>query len=311
MAANGTVVYIPAQARALVLVDRSGSVRLLTDEQHNFHSPRFSPDGRRIAVDFPTQDGRDVWSLDRDQGILTRVTFDKDGHDPQWERDGKALDYTSFKSGHGGTYRAQPGVSGSDSIFAASRIAWTGVWLPDGQTMITTATDLRPGSGGDVALLRPGKPDPLQPIVASQFTEGWPAVSPDGRLLAFVSDQSGRPEVYVRPLTGMGSQVQVSLDGGSEPVWGPGGRELFYRRPMGAQVDLVAATIQTTPEFRVLSRKTLFPASEYDPAQPHSNYDVSPNGKEFVMVRRNPSSHIVVIQNLPELMRRSQRQGSR
>ncbi len=310
--ANGTVVYIPAQARALVLVDRSGAARPLTDQQRNFHNPHFSPDGRRIAVDFPSQDGRDVWILDRDQGgLLTRVTFDKDGHDPFWSADGKSIAYTSQKSGDGGTWRTRPGVGGSDSIFASSKLAYTGIWLPDGKTMVTAATDLHPGSGGDIAFLRPGAPQPLEPIAATPFTEGWPAVSPDGKLLAFASDQSGRLEVYVRPLSGTGSQVQVSLDGGNEPVWGPNGKELFYRRAAGMQVDLVAATVQTAPEFRVLERKTLFPATEFDPAQPHSNYDISPDGKSFAMVRRNPSSHLVVIQNLPELMRRSARREVR
>jgi Tol biopolymer transport system component len=148
-------------------------------------------------------------------------------------------------------------------------------------------------------------------LVATPFNDAWPAVSPDGKWLAFASDQSGRMEVYVQPVAGGGGQVQISLDGGNEPVWHPGGRELYYRRPTGGQVDLIAASLSLGPEIRVAQRNTLFKAAELDAAQPHANYDISPDGKNFVMVRRNPSSYLVVIQNLSELIRRMQGSGQR
>ena len=106
----------------------------------------------------------------------------------------------------------------------------------------------------------------------------------------------------MRRLDGTGEQVQISLSGGAEPVWGPNGRELFYRASNGSGVDLVMATLQITPALQVLSRRPLFAVSDIGTATPHANYDISPDGKTFVMVRLNPASRIMVIQNLPGLV---------
>jgi Tol biopolymer transport system component len=130
--------------------------------------------------------------------------------------------------------------------------------------------------------------------------------SPDGRWISFVSDQSGQDEVYVRDLAGEQDQVLVSLDGGSEPVWSPDGRELFYRESRQSEPYLVAAAIDTAPALRVTARARLFPIGDIVGTAPHANYDISPDGKTFVMVRRSPAARIMVIQNLPALVRRLQ-----
>jgi Tol biopolymer transport system component len=110
--------------------------------------------------------------------------------------------------------------------------------------------------------------------------------------------------VYVRSLVGDADQVQVSTTGGSEPMWSRNGRELFYRADMQGHQQLVAATVDHGPPFRVTSRRALFSMEEYDAAQPHANYDVSPDGQSFVLIHRAPRGRLTVIQNLPELVRR-------
>jgi Tol biopolymer transport system component len=287
-------------------VDRKGFGRRLTEEQVNFHSPKVSPDGRLIALDKTGSDGRDIWVFDRDQQQLTRSTFDRDGHDPVWSADGSTIRYLSQKSGMLAVYRVRPGGGGKpDSLFAHRSNGYTGIPLGRGDTLVTVGTDLNGRSGVDIALIHTAPPGRLEPIFSSPFDEGWAMPSPDGKWLAFTSDESGRQEVYLHPMALGGVKVKVSTDGGSEPVWVRNGRELFYRRPTGGTAHLMAVELQLSPEVRVLKRTMLFDASEYEPAQPHANYDVAADGQSFVMLRRSPASHIVVIQNVGELVRRA------
>jgi Tol biopolymer transport system component/tRNA A-37 threonylcarbamoyl transferase component Bud32 len=308
VADNGTIVYIPESPRSLVFINRAGMVRDAIPQRLSFHAPKFSPDGSRLSLDITSADGRDVWILSRDQGTLSRATFARDGHDATWTPDGQHITYTSFltaNTGALGIYRIRPGsTTPAESLIASSHLVYTGAWLRDESALVTAGTDLRSRSNADIALVQNGGHGPIEPLVASPYQELYPAPSPDGRWLAFTSDQSGQQEVYVQPLRGEGDQVQVSQEGGTEPVWGPDGRELFYRSTTGGQVELIAATVRTTPVVTVLARRALFPVSDMLGTPPHSNYDISPDGHTFVMVRRSPATRIVVIQNLPELVRR-------
>jgi serine/threonine-protein kinase len=304
---NGTVVYLPEEARSLVLVDRDGRTRLATQERRNFHAPMFSPDGRRISVDFNSADGRDVWVLDLDSSALSRITFDRDGHDAVWMPDRQSLAYLSTASGRPGVFRIRVGGgTPRQPLFTLPEAGYSGLWL-DPQSALTVFTQQTSPDTGvtDLNIVRVGSEKPtVEPFVVSRFTEEQPAISADKRWVAFVSTQSGRDEVYVRP-TGPGDQVQVSVSGGIEPVWGRDSTELFYRstEKAGSPV-LMRAAVTTTPKFAVLSQERKFSMAEMATATPHRNYDLSPDGQTFVMVRYNPAARIMVIQNLPELVRR-------
>jgi len=325
VAENGNVAYIPQEPASLVFVDRNGASRLATPERRNFHHPQFSPDGRRLSLDFTSVEGRNVWVLDLGEGTLSRATFDRDGHDATWTPDGRFLTYIAPVNRPGSVLllllRKRPGsAEPPDTLLASPALAYTGVWLRDGSAMVTTAADLRRnpklpdstqgGSGTDAAIIRNAGHGPLEPLVASRFNESFVGVSPDGRWISFVSDQSGREEVYVRDLAGERDQVLVSADGGNEPVWSPDGRELFYRETKQEDPYLVAAGIGTTPALAVTGRKRLFPIGDIVGTAPHANYDVSPDGKTFVMVRSSPAARVMVIQNLPALVRRIRAGGS-
>jgi Tol biopolymer transport system component len=125
--------------------------------------------------------------------------------------------------------------------------------------------------------------------------------------LAFVSRQNGEREVFVRRLDGRGEVVQVSQSAGAEPRWGPSGRELFYRTLAAGSEELMVARLELEPRLRVVSRTALFPVADFLGSAPHANYDVSPDGRTLVMVRKSPSTRIVVIQNLPALVRAERR----
>jgi serine/threonine-protein kinase len=158
------------------------------------------------------------------------------------------------------------------------------VFSPDGRWLL-----FRDGNGSvgdDLALwmLDVSRPDSQWTFVDEKgAAERAPAISPDGRFAAYVSDVSGRPEVYVRPFPdpGSGAVWQVSTDGGVEPIWGHGGTELFYEGPS----DLMAASISTTPAFSIRARRALFPNRELLVNPWHQRYDVLPGDSLFVMIQ--------------------------
>jgi len=305
VADNGTMAFIPETPRSLVLIGRNGSSQTAITERLNVHAPRFSPDGKRLAVDIGNAEGRDVWTLALDRRTLTRATFDRDGHDATWSPDGRSLTYISLKTGTLNLRRARPGsTEPAESLFASPQLTFTGTWLRDGSALITDANDLRGESNGDIARVAGNGRGPVEPLVASPYEESYAAPSPNGRWLAFVSNQSGTQEVYVQALDGDGDQVQISQGGATEPVWSPDGRELFYRSMKSGKSELMSATLRTEPGLVVTDQRPLFSLDEMVGGQPHANYDISPDGQTFAMVRRSPGSHIVVMQNVPALLRR-------
>jgi len=309
VAKNGTIAFVAEAGRSLVVADRSGAGRPVLTELHNYHHPRFSPDGKHIAVDFTVAEGRDVWILDLADGALTRATFDRDGHDANWISDGKGLVYTAFRSGVLGVNRIRPGsTQAGDSLLTSPQLAYTGIWLRDGSGLVTVAQGLRPQSDLDIAIVRNGGHGPIEPILATRFIEQYPSLSPDDQWLAFSSNQTGREEIYVRRLDGTGDQVQVSVGGGTESAWSPDGKELYYRggasAEQRAEPAMMVATIATKPALAVTSRRVLFPGQGIVTTNPHGNFDVSPDGKSFVLVRSNPSSRVMVIQNLAAMVER-------
>ena len=311
VAPNGTLAYIVEEPPALVFVDRNGGARVALGARHDYHGPRFSPDGQRVSVDFDAADGRDVWLFSIVDGSLSRATFTHDAHDGTWTPDGQFITYLSSRSGTETIYKKRPTeIGGAEALFASSSLGFTGMWLHDGSGIVTTMS-LRPGSSADIALIRNGGRGPVEPIAASEFTEAFPAVSPDGRWVAFTSDQSGQPEVYLHQTSGPSEQLRISQGGATEPAWGPSGHEVFYRTVSDTAPQLMVATLRTQPSLAVVSRRVLFPVADMIGTNPHANYDIAPDGRTFVMVRRTPASRIVVIQNLPAFVRKQSRESSR
>jgi len=311
LSSSGALAYVPAQPLSLVTIDRTGRVTTLLDQPRSYHSPRVSPDGRRILFDFQ-ENGRDVWLFNLRDTTLTRVTFENSGHDPTWLPDGQHLLYGVAQGNQIGIFRRNVDGSGvAESVLVAGAQITAHAVTPDGRTAIAAAF----GGGSTAAdfdLIRVpldgvGKPEKL---LATRYFEGYPALSPDGRWLAYVSDETNRTEVYVRPLQGGGSKVLVSQNGGTEPVWARDGHTLFYRSLGPREQQMIAASVENRAEFRVLSRTALFDVAEYEGATPHANYDVMPDGKSLVMVRMGRLSEFVYLQNWIEGLKRSEAVGA-
>jgi serine/threonine-protein kinase len=275
---NGVIVRAPSSgpARTLELVDRSGRPERIHPRIGAFDDPRFSPDGRRIAF---SMDGT-IWVLDRAQGTLVRLSSDSGVKRPAWSPDGKRVAYMRERGRttdvqvmmvDGGAAVSLPGVKQLEP--------WEVVFTPDGRSVVLR-TVARSGSR-DIWLVALDSTRPPVPLLENPANEVAPAVSPDGRWLAYVSTESGRAEVYVRSFPGMQGRAPVSLDGGAEPVWSPRGDELFYR----SGPAMLAAAVRPGPVFAVLRRTVLFSEPNYLANLTHQVYDVTPDGRHFVMVR--------------------------
>jgi serine/threonine-protein kinase len=302
-AAAHALIYVPSRSRILTRVDRSGASSTLLATERSYHSPRISPDGRAIAMDF-TEQQREVWLFDRRDSTLTRFGFDSSAHDPTWLPDGSGLLFAAGRGSEIGIFRRRfDGPPEAEKIFLRGTQTSAHTVTPDGRTAI--AVDISRGNFDLFAVPLDGS-GKLDTLAGTAFNEGYPAVSPDGRWLAYASDESGRWEVYVRGYPGSGQRVQVSQQGGIEPVWSRSGRELFYRSSSGAGPKLVAATVETGAGFRVAARRELFDVASIEFATPHANYDVFPDGQSFVMVRQGrpgQSAELVYVQNVEALLR--------
>jgi hypothetical protein len=307
LSAQGQLAYVPIQLPTLVQVTRSGVARQLLGVPRNYHNPRVSPDGRKLSLDFSEQ-VRDIWLYDFRDTTLTRLTFESDGHDGFWSPDGRRMYYASArKSEIGILSRATDGGGGADSVlYRGAQISVHGI-TPDGRTAIVASLD---GFTFDLVTVALNEAErKIVPILSTPYNELFPALSPDGRWLAYVSNESNRNEVYVRPFPGPASKVLVSQGGGTEPIWSRDGRELFYRGSVTDGLRLIAARVETGAEFRVLSRTALFEDADYEGATPHANYDVMPDGQSFIMVRQGRFTEVTYLANWPALLARDEPGG--
>ena len=286
---TGTMVLAPRSTaqRALELVDRSGRAERLNARVGEFSDPRFSPDGRRIALSM----GGNIWLLDRAQGTLTRLSFDSAATRPAWSADGRRVAYLRL-IGRTSDLRLI-NADGSNSAQSLPGLGnfepWEVLFTPDGLSVVVRTVE-RSGSR-DIWLLPLDSTRQPVALLRSPANEVAPALSANGRWLAYVSNESGRAEVYVRSFPNLGERFAVSLDGGTEPVWSPRGGELFYRSgPL-----LIAAEVRAGPTFEVVRRTPLFAGASYEVDLTHQVYDVAPDGAHFVMVRNlGATSHLTV-----------------
>ena len=283
---DGTLVYLPALegagARVLLWVDREGATQPIMDKELMFASPHISPDGKRLVVGIGTTEmvnSGDLWIYELERGTLTRLTFgDGNEETSTWTPDGQRVAYTKGQSLH---WKLADG-SGSEELLAERTFhTHIGSWLPDGGMFAFEERD--PGTQYDIWFLPLGEESEPRTFLNTRFNEYSPRFSPNGRWLAYVSDESGRPEVYLQPYPGPGGKTQISTDGGSQPVWSREGDELFYQ--YGNQ--FMAVAIDTRGAFSASPPRLLFEgnyAVDGSPDRYRPNYDVMPDGR-FVMVK--------------------------
>ncbi len=287
VSASGAIIYPQAggySPRRLVLVNRSGAVNPMPGEGRLFASPRFSPDGRRIAVGITDQTGaNDVWVLDVAQRTWSRLTTSGINNRPIWTPDGRRLVYSSNDDLW---WIVADGSGRPESLLVANGNRFAGTVTPDGRAVVfQEAASERHGIRSMAFDSAPAS----RLLIPGTFGESAPALSPNGKWLAYQSDETGRMEVYVRPYPGPGARVPVSLHGGTEAAWSHNGRELFFR----SGDSLMAAPVASDPTFTVTGRRLLFTGS-FVSGDGYREYDVAPGDQNFVMLRGGSTRSILI-----------------
>ena len=260
------------------MVGRDGVVTPLSAPPQPYQWPRVSPDGQKVLV---TIEGSppDLWVYDLRSSAVTQLTFDAGATFAAWTPDGHRVVFTSAKNGPPNlfvTALTQPAPT--ERIVASDHMQIAGSWSADGETL--AFVERRPDTGRDILLVSPRDSRPARPWLASPNDESTPRISPDGRWLAYVSNESGHDEVYVKSIADGGRSYPISTGGGTEPVWGIS-RELFYRNPNGVMIAAFDPV-----QARASGSRLLFQGEFAGGTIDSSNYDAMPDGQRFIMIQR-------------------------
>jgi serine/threonine protein kinase/Tol biopolymer transport system component len=292
---TGLLLYASTGDRhQLVWVDRNGTATPISSDRAAFRSPALSPDGTQIAVAVNDDTRRsDIWIYDVDRGTKRRLTTERHNLSPVWAPDGRRITFSAggifeLTADTGGTRATLFSPEQVHAHLPAGTFPYPTSWSRDGRDLLFQA------DGQDVWALSRATPADPHPLVQGPFNEHDAQFSPDGRWVVYVSDESGREEIYVRPYRGATSPFVVSRDGGTYPLWSRDGREIFYRQGDA----LMAVSVQANP-FHTDKPQQLF-TGPYTGAGRESSFAVSPDGKHFVMVKSDEAStltQLTVVQN--------------
>lgn len=311
LAQDGTMTYLPGGEQGglglyrLTWIDRKGGTEAIPLPEERYIDPKLSPDGKKVAI-VRYQNANDIWVFDFARKTMNRLTFDGGNITPVWSPDSKYLYYSGRDAATNQRRllrKAADGGTEAELLATFESRALLGSLSRDGRAVYF---DMPQGTGlTDIMRLpleKDAKPEVVMPGRADRFS---PAISPDGRYMAYVSSESGTPDVFVHALGAGGGRWQVSTNGGLEPRWSQDGKELFYRR----NTQLISVPVETSPNLTLGTATLLFEGVYNLRTDSGVSYSVSPDGKRFLMVRRAAQLHapdsVNVILNWTEDLKRA------
>ncbi len=283
VAQNGTLVMVPGGTEhALMVVDRSGGATALDSRRAAYRYPSVSPDGRRVAVAIDADpDPSDIWIFDRDRSTWQRFTDSGHNLAPRWTPDGRAVAFTSFERGGEPVLKPLEG-GGTRPLLSPDalrpHIQMLSSWAPDGESFVMLES--HPRSKGDLWIVDRADGE-ARPLLVTPHDERDAVISPDGRWLAYTSDETGRHEIYVVSFPNAAGKVAISVEGGLEPKWSSDGRELFYR----SGDRLMAVAVEAGEAFEVGEPKVLFDSAE---GVRREMFAVVPREDRFLVLEYDP-----------------------
>jgi serine/threonine-protein kinase len=311
MAADGSLVYVAGTAstarRSLVWVDRQGREEEIKVPPRTYAYARLSPDGRRIALDIRDEQS-DVWTWDLARSTLTRLTFNP-GLDrgPIWTADGTRLAVSTATAGAEAVFVQPADGSGTPTRVTPEKgVYFPLAFSPDGKYLLVHNSTTPPY---DILMIDVEAKTEPKPLLNAAYSESNAVVSPDGRWIAYQSNESGKDEIYVRPFPNVNEgRWQVSTNGGTRPLWSRDGRELFYFIPPGV---IMAAPIVPGSVFSAGTPVAVVKGN-YSSPQSGRMYDVSPDGRRFLLIKEvrpqgeaaAPPPQLIVVQHWSEELKR-------
>ena len=314
---EGTLVYLPGVSTrgqfTLNWLDRKGETKPLRDVTASYRDVRLAPGGQRLAVEIIDGARSDIWVYAWERDTLTRLTFDAASEgDPVWSPNGEGLVFRSTRESPGNLYWKRADGSGEVQRLTESRNLQTPAsWHPTGNFLAFLEND--PETNFDIRILplegdqrSSWKPGQATTFLSAPFEELFPAFSPDGRWLAYQSNESGQREIYVRPFPGPGGKWQISSGGGQIPIWSENGKELFYLSPAR---QIMVATYSAEGESFGASKPRLWSEGRIADRSFAREYDLHPDGERFAVLmaaeeqKEEKRDHVILIENFFELLR--------
>jgi serine/threonine-protein kinase len=314
VSASGDLVYAPGGceggARTLHWVDRGGHAEALPLPARSYLHPRISPDARKLAIEIEGAN-HDCYVYDFASGVLSNITADGVSHWPLWSPNGSTIGYRSGSMGHFRLWQVPADRSRPPEQVPATGFSQNAEsYSPKGDVIAYTATD--PNTPARVVTMPLQGDRTPQPLDNNKYAEGSAKFSPDGRWVAYCSMESGKPQVYVQAFPAPGAKIQISNDGGTDPVWKRSGGELFYRNGdsmMAVPISTASGSAGRPQELWKGHYSHGMSSSCGPPGVSSSNYDVTPDGQRFLMIKdddqdKTTSKRIIVVLDWADEVRR-------